>query len=327
MDDLKKKAIEAKTALEEAKVATEKSEEEKQQLQTDFDNSMIAWKAEIDKLEQKTDRSNDEILQLKVNKTEYRNIQDLLSTEKKETYALVAETQQATDALKDAIGEDAITTLEAYKDKPRPKMTDIDPNFWWYINAIQIIVTQLGASSLLWDSKDANKSADILWPRTRAGVKTIQNYLNTTYPETKLVSDGIPGPLTISALLAPVSADDSRSRLEKMLADKKDNNLTLTPEEPILTTSTDATSQDKDKAKVTKKDQEWKDDPNGAGVNTVNDNIDANWNEIIRITDLSELPNEWWAVTDKKCINLLIKIEIFITFSEIKELRILTLKK
>ena len=85
-----------------------------------------------------------------------------------------------------------------------------------------------------------------------------------------------------------------------MLADKKDNNLTLTPEEPILTTSTDATSQDKDKAKVTKKDQEWKDDPNGAGVNTVNDNIDANWNEIIRITDLSELPNEWWAVTDKK---------------------------
>ena len=41
-----------------------------------------------------------------------------------------------------------------------------------------------------------------------------------------------------------------------MLADKKDNNLTLTPEEPILTTSTDATSQDKDKAKVTKKDQE-----------------------------------------------------------------------
>jgi hypothetical protein len=41
-----------------------------------------------------------------------------------------------------------------------------------------------------------------------------------------------------------------------MLADKKDNNLTLTPEEPILTTSTDATSQDKHKAKVTKKDQE-----------------------------------------------------------------------
>lgn len=129
MDDLKKKAIEAKTALETAKVATEKSEEEKQQLQTDFDNSMIAWKAEIDKLEQKTDRSDDEISQLKFNKTEYRNIQDLLSAEKKETYALAAETQQATDALKDAIGEDAITTLEAYKDKPRPKMTDIDPNF------------------------------------------------------------------------------------------------------------------------------------------------------------------------------------------------------
>jgi len=38
-----------------------------------------------------------------------------------------------------------------------------------------------------------------------------------------------------------------------MLADKKNNNLTLTPEEPILTTSTDATSQDKDKVKVAKK--------------------------------------------------------------------------
>lgn len=207
---------------------------------------------------------------------------------------------KATDALKDAIGEDAITTLEAYKDKPRPKMTDIDPNFWWYINAIQIIVTQLGASSLLWDSKDANKSADILWPRTRAGVKTIQNYLNTTYPETKLVSDGIPGPLTINALLAPVSADDSRSRLEKMLADKKNNNLTLTPEEPIFTTSTDATSQDKDKAKVAKKSKKWENDPNGDGVDTVDDSIDGFWNKVILITNISELPNEWWPDTDKK---------------------------
>jgi hypothetical protein len=235
---------------------------------------------------------------------------ELKKVDTQATQEAINTSSQATNALKDAIGEDAITTIEAYKDKPRPKMTDIDPNFWWYINAIQIIITELGASSLLWDSKNYNKSADILWPRTKAGVKTIQNYLNTTYPETKLVPDWVPGPLTISALLAPVSADDTRSRLEKMLADKKDKKLTLTPEEPILTTSTDTASQDK--AKVTKKGKKWENDPNGDGVEppqwwTGKEIKDTYGNIVYDITSLDDLPQDGWKVEEKKVYRFHIK--------------------
>jgi hypothetical protein len=60
---------------------------------------------------------------------------------------------------------------------------------------------------------------DRIGPITRAGIKTIQKYLNDTY-QAVLDIDGVPGPKTLEQLLAPVSSTDTTTRLEKMLSEK-----------------------------------------------------------------------------------------------------------
>lgn len=158
----------------------------------------------------------------------------LLTTKEKEEESVIDTTTDATTEVLDTITQDSITRLSTEHQKNytnRASMVNTMEDFQWYINSIQTIIIILWASN--WLDHD---SVDKLWPITRAGVKTIQNYLNWQGVTREQLgcknqkADGIPGPLTLAALFE--QDDNGKSRLENMLADKKNNTLSLTLVEP-----------------------------------------------------------------------------------------------
>lgn len=95
-----------------------------------------------------------------------------------------------------------------------------------YIVTLQNIIIHAGA---LFDTSDEYKEQltdGIYGWRTKAGVLTLQKYLNTAYGAW-LVEDGLSGPATLQALLT-TQEGETQTRLEKIIAEKP----TLNPENP-----------------------------------------------------------------------------------------------
>ena len=236
-ETLKNNANTAKEALK------NKSEETKVALEKSFVDIMKSWEDAVIaiELESKTDTTKTtEASQARVDFDKFKNelekeFKDILSAKEAENQANNKETQQQTNMLKDIITDQAYNLLLTYKSKTRIDIKN-EQEFQIYINAFQIIITVLWASTHLWDTKENNKNIDNLWPITQAGVRTLQKYLNTTYM-IWLEVDGKPGPKTLEALLAPVSDTDTTTRLEKMLADKPI--LSPLPIETIITKKVD----------------------------------------------------------------------------------------
>lgn len=255
-ETLKNNANAAKEALK------SKSEETKVALEKSFVNTMKSWEDAVIaiELESKTDTTKTtEANQARVDFDKFKNeleqeLKDILSVKEAETQLNDKETQQQTNMLKDIITDQAYNLLLTYKSKTRIDIKN-EQEFQTYINAFQIIITVLWASTHLWDTKENNKNIDNLWPITQAGVRTLQKHLNTTYM-VWLEVDGKPGPKTLEALLSPVSDTDTTTRLEKMLADKTANSLNLIPEKVITVVPSSNKKTEKPKTENKKKKKE-----------------------------------------------------------------------
>lgn len=259
--DFKKLQENATTAKE---ALASKTEETKITLEKSFVDAMTSWEDAVKgkENEAKTDTTKSaEATQARADFDKFKTdleeeLKNLLTTKENETQLNNKETQQQTNMLKDIITDQAYNLLLSYKDKTRIDIKN-EQEFKTYINAFQIIITVLWASTYLWDSKDNDKNINNLWPITQAGVRTLQKYLNTTYM-VWLEVDGKPGPKTLEALLSPVSDTDTTTRLEKMLADKTSGNLSLVPEKIITTHPQSKKKVEAHKTENTKKKDEKK---------------------------------------------------------------------
>lgn len=233
------KLQEAATTSKEA--LAKKTTETQKALEQSFVDAMKSWedavKAKETEASKDTTKSS-EALQARSNFDTFKNnleteVRNLLTQEQAEKKEVEQQTKTETEKLLDTITQDSVAIISAakdlYKDKTRADMIQME-NLPSYINAVQTIIIQLGASTWLDD-----KSMDRIWPITKAGVKTIQKYLNDTY-QAGLDIDGVPGPKTLEQLLSPVSSTDSTTRLENMLSEKP--TLTLFSVEVVSTTKT-----------------------------------------------------------------------------------------
>ena len=145
------------------------------------------------------------------------------------------ETSDKLNVLSQILTENAKTTLEIYTNKTNRSEMTSDASYTNYIHGWQIIIATLWASTHLSDTKDNDIDSNTLWPRTRAGIKTIQTHLNSIGVSREdlwcknNLPDGIPGPKTLQALL---KKQGDTTILQKMIEDKKNNSLNLTIIEP-----------------------------------------------------------------------------------------------
>ena len=217
------KLQEAATISKEA--LAKKTTETQKALEQSFVDAMKSWEDAVKAKEAEANKDttkSSEALQVRSNFDTFKNnleteVRNLLNQEQAEKKEVEQQTKTETEKLLDSITQDSIAILSAakdlYKGKTRADMVRME-NLPAYINAFQTIIIQLGASIWLDD-----KSMDRIWPITRAGVKTIQKYLNDTY-QAGLDIDGVPGSKTLEQLLTPVSSTDTTTRLDKMLSEK-----------------------------------------------------------------------------------------------------------
>lgn len=115
-----------------------------------------------------------------------------------------------------------------------------------YMQSLQYLILASGAKDPSMD--DRHLQDQIYGKVTKAGVITIQNYLNTTYQE-KLNPDWLAGPATLAALL---KMDGETTRREKILTAKPftEENRTLVTEATTKSTATGSKENDKTTAET-----------------------------------------------------------------------------
>jgi len=222
---LQENAIAAKDAL------TKKTEETKTTLEKSFVDAMKSWDDAIiaKETEAKTDTTKTtEASQARIDFDKFKSdlwedINALLTAKETETNESFENTNSETNNLAADIlkpWQYTIEELQTLKNKPWKELWT-DPK---YIKTIQQIIIDTGAKHN--SIRDEILTNGIYGRGTKAGIKTLQNYLNTKYTA-KLTPDGIAGPATLTALL---EMDGDKTRLDKLIADH--DHTGITPLEP-----------------------------------------------------------------------------------------------
>jgi len=220
--------------LQENAIATKeaiasKTEETKITLEKSFVDAMKSWEDAVIaiELEAKTDTTKTtEATQARVDFDKFKNeleqeFKDLLTVKEDEKDESSENTNSETNNLATEIikpWQYTIEDLKTLKDKPWTELRT-DPK---YIVTIQHIIIDTGAKHN--SISDEILTNGIYGRGTKAGIKTLQEYLKTTYTA-NLTPDGIAGPATLTALL---EMDGDKTRLEKIIADHS----SITPETP-----------------------------------------------------------------------------------------------
>lgn len=240
-ETIKNEAIEAKSAL--ANLEANTVVEQKDQIEKTFVEKVKARQDAIATAEKANDATkNVDLTKSKIDFVEFQKdytteMKALLEDIKKEVTENTEQNSNDLSNLAAEINNDKTIDLTTLSGKSRPELWQTPG----YISKIQEIILQTWAKHT---SISENKLKDgIFWPAVKAGIKTIQNYINETY-SSNLVPDGIPGENTLAALLSPVSDSDTTSRLDKMLSEK-----------PTFTKIFEITQNENNSSKDTNKEQ------------------------------------------------------------------------
>lgn len=253
MEELKKSAD---LALQKIKTEKEKSDltsEQKKTLENNLNDAQSKWEAEIKELEKNagTDESK------KIEAGKWRNLFDeskkLYDIELQENQqeaqdqAQIEQNKDSEDA--NALAAEVWPQLWTYSIEELKSLTKKSWKDLWadvkYIKTIQQITIDTGAKH---NSISNEIFTNGIYGRgTKAGIKTLQEYLNTKH-NAKLIPDWLAGPATLQALLVIIDGD--KTILDKIIADHSG----VTPLEPeVIKATKRETRKTIDTKKSTKK--------------------------------------------------------------------------
>ncbi len=258
-ETIKNEAIEAKSALVNLEANT--IAEQKDKIEKAFVEKVKARQDAIATAEQENNATqNVDLTKSKVDFVEFQKdytteMKALLDNIKKEVAENTKQNSNDLSNLAAEINNNKTIDLTTLSGKSRPELWQTPG----YISKIQDIILQTWAKHT---TISENKLQDgIFWPAVKAGVKTIQTYLNETY-SSNLVPDGIPGENTLSTLLSPVSDTDKTSRLDKMLSEKP----TFTKIFEIIQNETKASQENNNQEQWNNNWEETKEENNESNV-------------------------------------------------------------